>query len=292
MPNRILKESICSSENINSISDTAEAFFYRLIVNSDDYGRFDGRPSIIISRCYPLRIKIIDEMEVVDLLGELSNAKLITVYKKDDKYLIQISTWEKHQQIRAKKSKYPPYDNTCTQLLVNDFRNQLIADDNICPRNPIQSNPIRNPIQSLNSDNKNNGDGDVNNLVNTKVLTNVSVISHIKIDDEGNPLPEPKSKKNVREDYGKYGNDIKKVFEVLDHTRGYRTTKRNVESASICRMLKNGYTVEQINDTWGKLKQDSFWKKQELFMPTVESHIGAIVKAKPTTSVYEGLMQK
>ena len=292
MPNRILKESICSSENINLISDKAVAFFYRLIVNSDDYGRFDGRPSIIISRCYPLRIKIIDELEVVDLLAELSKSKLITVYKKDEKYLIQISTWEKHQQIRAKKSKYPPYDNSCIQLLANDFRNQLIANDSICPRNPIQSNPIRNPIQSLNSDNKKNGEKDKEVLVNTSVLTLEKEFIRVKTDDEGNPLPEPKSRKNTKEDYGKYGNEIKRVFESLDKARGYSTTKRNIESAAICRMLKHKYTVEQINDTWMKLKSDKFWNGKELFMTTVESHIGAIIKAKPVVSVYEGLMQK
>jgi hypothetical protein len=116
-------------------------------------------------------------------------------------------------------------------------------------------------------------------------------ITHVKTDDDGNPLP-PEKKKRKNEDYGKYGYDIKKVFESLDLARGYRTTKRNVESASICRMLKKGYTVEQINETWGKLKQDSFWKKQELFMTTVESHIGAIIKAKPIVSSYEGLIQK
>ena len=166
MPNRILKESICASSNINQLSDKAEAFFYRLIVNSDDYGRFDGRPSIIISRCYPLRIKDTTENSIINLLMELSDAKLIIVFTKDDNTFIQITTWDKHQQIRAKKSKYPAYDSACKQLISNDFCKQLIsndsicnhdsnytqksenckqliADDSICARNPIQSNPIQ-----------------------------------------------------------------------------------------------------------------------------------------------------
>jgi DnaD/phage-associated family protein len=170
MPNRILKESICASPNINQLSDRAEAFFYRLIVNSDDYGKFDGRLSIIIARCYPLRIKETTEDDIVNLLIELSNASLIAIYKKEDNHFIQISTWDKHQQIRAKKSKYPAIDSTCIQLIANDFRKQLIANDfnekndsaqaqimengkqliandSKCPRNPIQyeSNPIQSP---------------------------------------------------------------------------------------------------------------------------------------------------
>jgi DnaD/phage-associated family protein len=166
MPNRILKESICASPNIDQLSDKAEAFFYRLIVNSDDYGRFDGRPSIIISRCYPLRIKGTTEGMITNLLMELSKAKLIIVFTKEESPFIQISTWDKHQQIRAKKSKYPAYDNTCKQLIADAICKQLIADDseeipdsnqsqNIgnskqlitddgkCARNPIQSNPIQ-----------------------------------------------------------------------------------------------------------------------------------------------------
>lgn len=42
MPNRIIKESICVSESIDSLSWFDEVFFYRLIVNCDDYGRLDA----------------------------------------------------------------------------------------------------------------------------------------------------------------------------------------------------------------------------------------------------------
>ena len=55
MPNRIIKESICTSDSIDSLSWFEEVLFYRLIVNCDDYGRFDGRPSIIKSRLFPLK---------------------------------------------------------------------------------------------------------------------------------------------------------------------------------------------------------------------------------------------
>ena len=56
MPNRILKESICSSDSINELSWFEECLFYRLIVNCDDYGRFDGRTAIIKNRLFPLTL--------------------------------------------------------------------------------------------------------------------------------------------------------------------------------------------------------------------------------------------
>ena len=55
MPNRIIKESIRTSDSINDLSWFEECLFYRLIVSCDDYGRFDGRPAIIKGSCFPLK---------------------------------------------------------------------------------------------------------------------------------------------------------------------------------------------------------------------------------------------
>jgi hypothetical protein len=86
----------------------------------------------------------------------LAKEELIQIYKSDNKLCLQMVTWAKHQQIRAKKSKYPSpngtglitIENIYNQLLADANGNQLLADANNSPRNPIQSNPIRNPIQS------------------------------------------------------------------------------------------------------------------------------------------------
>ena len=55
MPNRILKESICVSDDIDGLSWFEEVVFYRLLVNCDDYGRFDGRPAVLKNRLFPLK---------------------------------------------------------------------------------------------------------------------------------------------------------------------------------------------------------------------------------------------
>lgn len=135
MPNRIIKESICTSDTLDQLSWFEEVFFYRLIVNCDDYGRFDARPAILKSRLFPL--KTVTEKQVSDALHKLSTVGIVTVYEYDGRPYLQLVTWDKHQQIRAKKSKYPAYDETCKHM---------ISDDIIYPRNPIQSesNPNRN----------------------------------------------------------------------------------------------------------------------------------------------------
>ena len=58
MPNRILKEGICTSDQINELTWFEEALFYRMIVNCDDFGRFDGRIQVIKNRLFPLKENI------------------------------------------------------------------------------------------------------------------------------------------------------------------------------------------------------------------------------------------
>ena len=120
MPNRILKESICRSDTIDSLSWFEEVLFYRLMVNCDDYGRFDGRPAIIKGSCFPL--KDITNKDVEKALNKLSAVGLVRGYEVQGRPFLQLATWEQHQQIRAKKSKYPPCDVTCNHLISNDIK--------------------------------------------------------------------------------------------------------------------------------------------------------------------------
>lgn len=124
MPNRIIKESICRSDSIDSLSWFEEVLFYRLIVVCDDYGRFDGRPAIIKGACFPLKDIRVEQIEKA--LDKLSTVGMIWRYSVEDKSFLQLIAWERHQQIRAKNSKYPAPDRTC---------NQLISDDSKCTRN-------------------------------------------------------------------------------------------------------------------------------------------------------------
>jgi len=150
MPNRILKESICTSENLNNVSTGAEVLFYRLIVNCDDYGRMDGRLPIIRAKCYPLRLDNIHEKEIDTWLKELQASELLKVYTVLGQNYIAFTTWDSHQQIRAKRSRYPnpngskpsASDNTCEQLKADDSSSNLVR----ARENTIQSNP--NTIQS------------------------------------------------------------------------------------------------------------------------------------------------
>lgn len=145
MPNRIIKESICTSDNIDQLSAFQETMFYRLIVNCDDYGRFDGRPKILASKLFPL--KDIRTQQIEEALRALTSAELVILYEVDGKPFVQMKTWDRHQTIRAKKSKYPAPESNEKESASNC--KQMQADVSRCSRNPIQSesesNPNRNP---------------------------------------------------------------------------------------------------------------------------------------------------
>ncbi|MBN1690430.1 MAG: hypothetical protein JW901_05370 [Dehalococcoidia bacterium] len=117
MPNRIIKESICTSCDIEQLSPVEEIFFYRLIVNCDDYGRMDGRVPILRAKCFPLRLGKVSDAMVEGYLQKLCSVGMVQIYVVDRKPYVQISTWEKHQQQRAKRSKYPSPDGNGNQMI-------------------------------------------------------------------------------------------------------------------------------------------------------------------------------
>ena len=136
MPNRIIKESICTSDQIDQLSPFAEITFYRLIVNADDYGRMDGRAAVLRSRLFPLRD--VRNAQIEDALRELASVELVSTYYVDGKPFVRLPGWDRHQQIRAKKSKYPAPEASCNQMISNDIK---------CPRNPIQYESESNPMR-------------------------------------------------------------------------------------------------------------------------------------------------
>ena len=138
MPNRILKESICASDSIDQLSWFEECVFYRLMVNCDDYGRFDGRVSIIKNRLFPLKEGLKPKI-VEQALRKLAAVGLVVLYETDGKPFLYLPTWEKYQTIRNKQSKYPD-PNNCKQLNSIEINcNQSQANVPVIQSNTIQS---------------------------------------------------------------------------------------------------------------------------------------------------------
>lgn len=138
MPNRIIKESICTSEKIASLTDFEFRLWTGLITQADDAGRGDARPAIIKGHVFPLR----DRLTIKDIdvsLQALAAKGCVSLYEVDGKPYFWFPGWARHQRVRDCKPKYPepPEDDSARQVAAG------------CGKSPqtaalIQSNP--NPI--------------------------------------------------------------------------------------------------------------------------------------------------
>ncbi|NNG67323.1 hypothetical protein [Caldanaerobacter subterraneus] len=172
MPNRILKESITTSDTINELTPEEEVFFYRLLVVCDDYGRMDARPSILRAKCYPLKLDSVSEDDIKSWLNKLVKVGLIKLYiGSDNKQYLQVVTWDKHQQVRAKRSKYP---EPVEYIEENDRSNN--ADDSNMVSNDINCNQMNAYVPENPNPNPNpNPNTNINTYVATDVAQCVSV---------------------------------------------------------------------------------------------------------------------
>ena len=106
MPDRLIRESWCASETIDRLTPFEETVFARMIVNCDDFGRMDGRASVVCSRLFVTR-RSIREKTVMAAVRRLEEEGLILCYEVEGRPYIQMQGWGKHQRIRNQRSKFP-----------------------------------------------------------------------------------------------------------------------------------------------------------------------------------------
>jgi len=104
MPSRVLREGLLDSDAIGAVSPGAEMLFVRLLLLADDFGRYDGRVSVICRRAFVNR-RSVDEHMTADWLHELDNAGLVRLYEVDARPYLELLNFR--QRTRSQVSKYP-----------------------------------------------------------------------------------------------------------------------------------------------------------------------------------------
>lgn len=108
MPNRIIRDSIRTSDTLAGISAEAERLFWRLVVSADDHGCFYGDPGIILGQAMTAFIRRgVTEADIAAWLKELEAAGLVRRYEADGRLYLHIITWHRHQRTPRGKPKYP-----------------------------------------------------------------------------------------------------------------------------------------------------------------------------------------
>ncbi len=125
VPQRFLRPGITNSSLWNAVEPQAANLFIRLLTLVDDYGRTDGRASVILGHCFSVWNEMnpkrpVKLPHVLGMLGELYQVGLIDVYEIDSKTVVQILQWQ--ERIReGTKSKWPERTEvaaSCSKLLL------------------------------------------------------------------------------------------------------------------------------------------------------------------------------
>jgi len=156
MPNRIIKESIWTSPNLNRLSRLAERHFYRLIVLPDDFGCCELTPLVVRGRCYPLQPETTPE-EIEIWQQELEDNGLVIRWVSEGRQYGIFPSFGKHQRIRSlhqRRTPVPPddvlsrLDVNCRQMSPSDDKQPHDADDTRCQlssNDRLNPNPNQNP---------------------------------------------------------------------------------------------------------------------------------------------------
>ena len=149
MPNRILKETIKSSEQIDALTWFEEVVFYRLMVTADDYGFLDGRPVLLKNELFPTRENV-TRKSIEDAVSKLVNVGLLIQYEANGKPFLFFPTWEKHQRVRNKHRKFPnPFENGVSVDCLSNVGQMTDACTLESNPNPIQSESKKNVVMDL-----------------------------------------------------------------------------------------------------------------------------------------------
>jgi len=145
MPNRIIKESIWTSPNLNKISPLAQFHFFRLLPVPDDHGCFESTPDVVKGKIYP-KMREVTEEQIRSWQDELEEKNILARWTDGEREFAIFITFSKHQRIRSlhqRKTPVPPESiaNRCKQLNPSDDNcQQVTASDRLNP------NPNPNPI--------------------------------------------------------------------------------------------------------------------------------------------------
>ena len=132
MGNRILKESIRMSEQIDSLSWFEETVFYRLIVTVDDYGVYHANPVLLAHILFPMKENV-DKQMMVSALEHMEQLGLIRRYHVKGKGdFLRLVSWEKHQRLRNSRHAFPMPGET----------------ESVCSEASDEEHPAERPVQT------------------------------------------------------------------------------------------------------------------------------------------------
>ncbi len=106
MGNRIMKESITTSEKLAKLSHFEFSLWVGLVTQADDYGCGDARAAIVRNFVFPL-LEDVTVKDVEQAIKRLEKVGCIRIYKAEGMPYFWFPNWLEHQRLRNHKPKFP-----------------------------------------------------------------------------------------------------------------------------------------------------------------------------------------
>lgn len=100
MSDRVIKESIKRSPQIDQLTWFEEVVYYRMILTADDNGVLDGRSVVLKSDLFPTKESITNKA-MQDAVNKLEKLSLIERIRQNDREYLHLTTWAKYQTASA-----------------------------------------------------------------------------------------------------------------------------------------------------------------------------------------------
>lgn len=102
MPNRIIREGILDSREVNNLPESSEILYRRLMSIVDDFGRFEADPELIRARCFARQLERWPLERVTQCLSDISKTSLVTFYSVNGKNYLEFNKFNQRSRSAAK----------------------------------------------------------------------------------------------------------------------------------------------------------------------------------------------
>ena len=100
---RMIDKKLIISRKVNSVSLGAECMYVRILLLTDDFGRYHADPRILKAHAFSLRG--VTNKTILKWLSELVEIGLIKLYSVDDEEYLEIVRFEDFQTFRADRKR-------------------------------------------------------------------------------------------------------------------------------------------------------------------------------------------
>lgn len=147
MPNRIIRDSILSSEKVCALGWPEEVLYRRLMSIADDYGRHEANPQLLRSKCYPLQVDTVRVADITRWLAACQEAGLIALYEVSGKQYLQIENFGQQLRSASKCPAPPAVDSNCQHASANEHLgvsvSVVVSDGADAPAGDQQQRPAQ-----------------------------------------------------------------------------------------------------------------------------------------------------